>query len=60
MSWKAKFKLLEGWFTDRPSFRTRREAVGYCLALANRKTVIADFDVVRRKRPANSSFVPQS
>lgn len=60
MSWKPKFKLLEGWFTDRPSFGTRREAVDYCMALAHRKMSIIDFDVVRRKRPANSSFVPQS
>lgn len=57
MSWKAKFKLLHGWQVDKPAFRTKRDAVGYALAMANRHTVIVDFDVVKRKRPANSSFV---
>jgi hypothetical protein len=57
MSWKPKFKLLEGWLVDQPSFPARREAVAYCVAVAAQHMGIIDFDVVRRKQPANSSFV---
>lgn len=57
MSWKAKFRLLHGWQVDKPAFALKRDAVGYALAMATRHTVIVDFDVVKRKRAPNSSFV---
>lgn len=57
MSWKAKFKLLSGWMVDKPAFRTRREAIGYALAMANRHTVIIDFDVAKRQQRPNSSLI---
>ncbi len=56
LCWKAKFRLLSGWMVDRPRFRTRREAVAYALASANRHTVIVDFDVVQRHQAVNSCF----
>lgn len=55
MSWKPKYKLLSGWTIAPESFRTRREAVRHALAVANRYTVIVNFDVVKRKRLANAS-----
>lgn len=57
MSWKAKFKMLHGWQVDKPVFPTRREAVAYALAMANRHTVIIDFDVAKRKGKPNSRVV---
>ncbi len=55
MSWKAKFRSLEGWVTDLPSFPTRKQAVRYALARANRHTRIIDFDVVKCRQTPNSS-----
>jgi len=54
MSWKIEFRILEGWFVDAPSFAFKREAVDYAVAVASQHMGIIDFDVVRRKRPANS------
>jgi hypothetical protein len=57
MSWKIRFKLLEGWLLDQPSFRTRREATAYAIAVASQHMGIVDFDAVKRCGPANSSFL---
>lgn len=57
MSYKAKFKTCVGWLFDPPTFPSQDEAVSYALAMAHRHMSILDFDVVPRKRPANSSFV---
>lgn len=57
MSYKAKFKTCVGWLFDPSTFPTQEEAASYALAMAHRHMSILDFDVVTRKRPANSSFV---
>lgn len=56
-SWKIKFRILEGWFVDKPSFTTDYEALAYAQAVARQKMGIVDFAVIPRQRPANSCLV---
>jgi hypothetical protein len=56
-SWKIRFRILEGWFVDKPSFATDSEATAYAMAVAGQKMGVVDFDVVPRQRPANSCLV---
>lgn len=57
MSWKIRFRTIDGWFTDAPSFATYGDAVDYAVAVAHQHMGLVDFAAVPRKRPANSSVV---